>query len=127
MEGMNDRTERNALREIVFKAEQSKVVTKSEAGFVLTLVDRFRGDIERKQRQVMVLQGELAQLRANEKIICDVIDNIIRAAERDEERRRTADRLRNKKLGIEEKTEETGLDNIVEEMEEDRFEKEIMN
>jgi hypothetical protein len=94
MENVNDRDERNRLRQVMMKAEDEKLMTQSEAGFVVTLVERFRQEIEKKQRILHTLQGELSQLRANEKIIVDLVDNIIRAAERDKARQETMARIK---------------------------------
>ena len=94
MEGVQDRDERNRLRKVMMKAEEEKLMSRSEAGFVVTLIERFRQEVDKKQRQLSLLQGELGQLRANEKIIVDLVDNIIRAAERDRARQNTMARLR---------------------------------
>lgn len=94
MEGVQDRDERNRLRKVMMKAEEEKLMSRSEAGFVVTLIERFRQEVEKKQRQLSLLQGELGQLRANEKIIVDLVDNIIRAAERDRARQNTMAKLR---------------------------------
>ncbi|HLD90953.1 MAG TPA: hypothetical protein VI911_08075 [Patescibacteria group bacterium] len=94
MEGVQDRDERNRLRKVMMKAEEEKLMSRSEAGFVVTLIERFRQEIEKKQRQLSLLQGELGQLRANEKIIVDLVDSIIRAAERDKARQATMLKLR---------------------------------
>lgn len=81
--------ERNKLRHVVMRAQDEDVMSQSEAGFVVTLVERFRQEIEKKQRMLNTLQGELSQLRANEKVIVDLIENIIKAAERDKARQET--------------------------------------
>jgi hypothetical protein len=88
------REERNKLRGVVISAEKNEVLTKEEAGFVLTLVDRFRADIIKKEKQLLVLQGEISQLRANEQIIVQLIESLVMAAERDVARRETAQKLR---------------------------------
>ena len=88
------REERNKLRGVVISAEKNEVLTKEEAGFVLTLVDRFRADIIKKEKQLLVLQGEVSQLRANEQIIVQLIEGLVMAAERDVARRETAQKLR---------------------------------
>ena len=91
---LDDRTERNRLRHTVIKAENKKVIGKEEVGFIVTLVDRFRGDIEKKIKQLHVIQGEIAQLRANEQVIINLVQNLINAAERDQARQETAQKLR---------------------------------
>lgn len=91
---LEDRVQRNRLREIVIKAERNSVVTKEEAGFVTTLVNRFRADIEKKIKQLHVLQGEISQLKINEQIIINLIENMIAAAERAKARQDTIDKIR---------------------------------
>jgi hypothetical protein len=94
MVDLNTRDERNKLRGIVISAEQNEVMTKEEAGFVLTLVDRFRQDIVKKEREALILQGQIAQLKINEQIIVQLIEGLVSAAERDIARRETAQKLR---------------------------------
>lgn len=93
---MANKAERNKFRNVVMKAEDKKIITKEEAGFIVMLVDRFRRDIEQKVKQFHVLQGEISQLRVNEKIIVDLVENMVAAAERDIARRATMDRIRGK-------------------------------
>lgn len=94
MVDIDSREDRNKLRSIVMKAEQNKAIGKEEAGFIYVLVDRFRQDIEKKIRQMHILQGELAQLKNNEQIIMTVLENIISAAERDKARQETLAKMR---------------------------------
>lgn len=89
-----DRAERNKLRHIVLKAREDEIISKEEAGFIVTLTERFRADIEKKTKVLNTLRGEIAQLGANEQIIVNVVENLIKAAERDKARRETASRLR---------------------------------
>lgn len=91
---LEERVERNKLRQVIFTANEKDAVTKEEAGFVIALVERFRSDIEKKIKQLHVLQGEIAQLRANEQIIIDLIENIVSAAERDLARQETMNKLK---------------------------------
>lgn len=98
---LESRAERNKLRHVVIKAEQEKVISKGEVGFVVTLVERFRGDIEKKLKQLTQLQGEIAQLKANEVIIISIVENLIKAKERDIARQETAKKLREAR-GVEE-------------------------
>jgi len=86
MLGLDGRAERNKLRKTVMKAEQEDLVTKEEVGFIVTLTQRFRADIEKKVKQLHQLQGEIAQLKNNEAIIVGLIDNLVKAAERDRAR-----------------------------------------
>lgn len=91
---LDDRATRNKLRGVVMNAEDREVITKEEAGFIVTLVERFRGDIERKVKQLHALQGELAQLKANEQIIMELVQNMVNAAERDLARQETMNKLK---------------------------------
>jgi hypothetical protein len=91
---LEDRGQRNKLRSVVMNAEDRKVMTKEEAGFVVSLVERFRTDIEKKVKQLHILQGEIAQLKINEQIIVELIENMIAAAERDIARQETMRRLK---------------------------------
>lgn len=89
-----DRAERNKLRNVVMNAEDREIITKEEAGFVVSLVERFRVDIEKKVKQLHVLQGEISQLKINEQIIVDLINNMVAAAERDLARQETMTKLK---------------------------------
>ncbi len=89
-----DREQRNKLRQIVMKAERNNVVTKEEAGFVTTLVNRFRIDIEKKIKQLHMLEGQISQLKVNEQIIIHLIENMIAAAERAQARQDTIEKIR---------------------------------
>jgi hypothetical protein len=91
---LGDRAERNKLRSIIDRAEKKKVVTKEEVGFIVTLVEKYRADIEKKTKQLFVLQGEIAQLRANEQIIMNLVESMIKAAERDKARQDTHKKIR---------------------------------
>ena len=87
----------NMLRSIIDKAEDENILSKSEIGFIIQLVEKFRADIEKKVRLSQIIQGEISQLKANEKIIIDLISNIIAAAERDEARQETMDAIRSER------------------------------
>ena len=89
-----DRTERNQLRQVMMKAQEREVMTREEAGFVIALVERFRADIEKKIKQLNVLQGEIGQLQTNERIVVELIESMVAAAERDIARQETMNRLR---------------------------------
>lgn len=91
---LENRTERNKLRSVVMNAEEREIMTKEEAGFVVSLVERFRNDIEKKIKQLHVLQGEISQLKTNEMIIVELIENMVSAAERDIARQETMNKLR---------------------------------
>ena len=91
---LEERAERNKLRNIVLNAEDREIITKEEAGFVVSLVERFRIDIDKKVKQQHVLQGEIAQLKSNEQIIMDLIQNMVAAAERDLARQETMTKLK---------------------------------
>ena len=91
---LEERKERNRLRHTILDAEQRNVISKQEVGFIVTLVERFRDDIEKKTSKLHSLQGEIAQLRVNEKIIMDLVSNMISAAERDVARQETMAKLK---------------------------------
>lgn len=91
---LQDRSERNKLRRVVMNAEDREIISKEEAGFVVALVERFRVDIEKKIKQLHVLQGEIEQLKTNEAIIVDLIENMVAAAERDLARQETMNKLK---------------------------------
>jgi DNA invertase Pin-like site-specific DNA recombinase len=93
-EMLQDRSERNKLRRVVMNAEDREIISKEEAGFVVALVERFRVDIEKKIKQLHVLQGEIEQLKTNEAIIVDLIENMVAAAERDLARQETMNKLK---------------------------------
>ena len=89
-----NRAEDSKLRSILFKAEEKKLVSKEEVGFITALVNRYRADVERKIKQLYTLQGEIAQLKNNELMIINMLENVIAAAERDEARQETMKRIR---------------------------------
>lgn len=91
---LEDRGQRNKLRQTVMKAEQSSVVTKEEAGFITTLVNRFRVDIEKKIKQLHMLEGQISQLKINEQIIMHLVENMIAAAARAQARQETIEKIR---------------------------------
>jgi len=89
-----NREEDSKLRSILFKAEEKKLVSKEEVGFITALVKRYRADVDRKVKQLYVMQGEIAQLKNNELMIVKMLENVIAAADRDEARRETIARIR---------------------------------
>lgn len=88
---LKDRAERNRLRQVIMDAEKKKIVTKEEIGFIVTLVERFRADLDKKMRQLDILQGEISQLRNNEAVVMNLIENMVAAAERALERQKKFD------------------------------------
>jgi len=91
---LEDRAERNKLRSVVLNAEKREIITKEEAGFVVSLIERFRLDIEKKVKALHMLQGEIGQLKSNEQVIINMIENMVAAAERDIARQETMARLK---------------------------------
>jgi len=89
-----NRAEDSKLRSILFKAEEKKLVSKEEIGFITALVNRYRSDMERKVKQLYTIQGEIAQLKNNELMIVNMLENVIAAADRDEARQETMKRIR---------------------------------
>lgn len=94
MVDLDNRADRNKLRHVVMNAEDREILGKEEAGFIVSLVERFRNDIEKKIKQLHVLTGEIAQLKANEQVIINLVENMVAAAERDIARRETMDKLK---------------------------------
>ena len=97
---LDSRVDRNKLREVVSKTIDKKVITEEDAGFVVTLAERFRADIDRKIKQMHMLQGEITQLQTNEKIIIELLQNMVAAEERAVARREAHERLKGE--GVEE-------------------------
>lgn len=100
---LESRAERNKLRSVIMRATDNKVIGKEEAGFVVTLVERFREDIEKKVRQLHMIQGEIAQLKTNEQVIMNIIEHLMAAAERDKARQETLAKLKDAREVQEEK------------------------
>ena len=88
------REDRNTLRQVIIKAQKDDVMTQEEAGFVVTLIERFRKDIDKKEKLLLTLQGEISQLRTNEQVIIQLIESMISAAERDIARQETMSKLK---------------------------------
>jgi len=94
MVDLPNRTDRNKLRHVIAKAKESEIMTQEEAGFAITLIERFRKDIDKKLKQRFMLDGEISQLKANEQVIVQLIESMISAAERDIARQETMAKLR---------------------------------
>ena len=94
---LEDRNERNVLRQVIMNAEDEKAISKEEVGFIITLVERFRSEIEKKTKQLYCIQGEIAQLNLNERIIIQLVENILAAAKRNEARQKTEEVLKGKR------------------------------
>lgn len=94
MVDLPQREDRNKLRYVVQKARQDMVITQEEAGFVITLVERFKKDVAKKEKQLLTIQGEINQLRANEQIIVQLVESMVAAAERDIARQETMKKLK---------------------------------
>jgi hypothetical protein len=92
---LEDKAERsNNLRKVIMDAGNKDVITREEVGFVVSLVEKFRLDIEKKVKQLHLLEGEIAQLKKNEQIIIDLIQHMMAAAERDFARQETTKKLK---------------------------------
>jgi len=103
---LEERHERNKLRSVVMKARERKLLSQEEIGFVVTLTERFRADIEKKVKQLHLLQGEISQLKNNEQVIINVVESLISAAERDIARQETMENLKNAREEQEDNKEE---------------------
>jgi len=79
----------NKFRQVIDNARDEEVITQEEAGFIVTLANKFREDIERKSRALISLQGEISQLKANESIIIDIVKNLVSAQHRAVDREKT--------------------------------------
>lgn len=115
---LEDRNARNTLRQVMTKAEASSIFSKEEVGFIVSLVERFRSDIEKKTKQLYVAQGEVAQLKLNERIIIQLVENMLAATERSIARQKTMDDIRNRKLVAKKEVEEKPEGNSEEQSEE---------
>ena len=94
---LDDTDARNELREVLFNAQDSGVLTEGESGFVLSLAKRFKADIDKKEKQVQRMVGEVNQLKINLDVIVDMIKNLMAAEERAKARIETAKKLREDK------------------------------
>jgi hypothetical protein len=95
---LEGREDRNKLRHVIDNAARRKILTKEEVGFIVTLIERFRADIEKKVRQLHLLQGEIGQLKSNEQIIINLVESMIAAAERQIARQATMEKIKDMKL-----------------------------
>ena len=103
----NKRPDMNKLRNTIMNAQDEKVISAEEAGFIVTLANRFRADIEKKTRAMFALQGEIAQLRTNEQVITELVGNLVSAQKRADDRSNTLHEMKQaKKDAQERKTEE---------------------
>lgn len=68
---LKDRAERNKLRHTVLKAEKKEIISSEEVGFIVSLVERFRGQIDKKTTKLNLLKGQLAQLKENRLLISE--------------------------------------------------------
>lgn len=91
---LEDRDRRNKLRSVINKATSDKIITREEAGFVVTLAEKFRSEIDRKIKHLHMLQGEIAQLQSNEMIIIQLVESMVGAAVRDKARKETLAKLK---------------------------------
>jgi hypothetical protein len=66
--------------------------------------NRFTDELDKKKVQMDMLRGEIAQLRANEAAIVSLVENLIKAKERDIARQETAAKLREAREAQAEKT-----------------------
>ena len=112
------REDRNKLRHVVQKAQKDKVMTQEEAGFAITLIERFRKDIEKKKNQLLTIQGEINQLQINEQVIIQLIESMISAAQRDLARQETMGKLKEARAVEEERHAERAERNQAQETQE---------
>jgi len=95
--GIQDEADRNRLNNLIHKAEVNGVMSQEEVGFAVLLVERFRSDLDAKLNKIQRLEGEISQLRSNEKIITEIIKNLVSAADREKARLQAEKELRQAK------------------------------
>jgi hypothetical protein len=91
---LKDIEDYNRLRDIIGNAATKEVITSEEVGFIITLTERFRADIDTKLKQLYMLQGEITQLKNNEQIIINLVENMIGAAERHKANQEAMDKIK---------------------------------
>lgn len=111
MENINSKVDDRKLREISEKAITEEVITKEEYGFIFSLVKKYRAEAERKLKQIDVLKGQVMQLQLNERIIIDLLNNLVRAAERAKAREETLSKLKSN-LDVEVEDDNDGVEDI---------------
>jgi len=89
-----DTANRDRLDNLINKAGNKEVMSQEEVGFVVMLVERFRSDLDTKTDQLLTLKGEINQLRANERVIMDIVKNLVSAADREANRLKAEKALR---------------------------------
>jgi len=92
-----DNADRIRLNNLITKAETNDVMSQEEVGFVEILVSKFRSDLDAKLNKIQRLEGEISQLRSNEKVITDIIKNLVSAAAREKARLKAEKELRQAK------------------------------
>jgi hypothetical protein len=115
---LKDRAERNRLRQAIMAAEKNKLVSKEEIGFIVTLIERFRAELDKKMQAASILQGEIAQLRFNEQIIMNLVENMIAAAERAQQREQKFEEMKKEGEKLAEEIDQTEIVNT--EVEQDK-------
>jgi len=69
-------------------------IDSSVEGLIVKINNRFKSELESKARTLLTMQGELAQLQANEKVLMDIINNVLLAHDRSMERANTVVKVR---------------------------------
>ena len=90
------RQEDTILRTVANKALKAEIMTEEEDGFITALIKKYRMEIESKLKQADILRGQIIQLQQNEKMIVDLLDNLVKAAERSKARDEAVERVRGK-------------------------------
>lgn len=91
---IQDNANRIKLDNLMHKAEVNDVMSQEEVGFAILLVERFRADLDNKLDRIKTLEGEINQLRNNEKVITEIIKNLVSAADRETARLKAEQELR---------------------------------
>ena len=91
---IQDEANRAKLDNLMTKATTNDAMSHEEVGFAVLLVERFRADLDAKLDKIKVIEGEINQLRTNERIITEIVKNLVAAADRETERLRAEKELR---------------------------------
>ena len=68
-----------SLKQIVNNAVTKQALTKESAEVLIALADEFNEDIAKKSYAMIVLKGEVLQLKSNEQKIIELVNKIIAA------------------------------------------------
>ena len=98
---LEDKTLRDALRDILDKAVNKGYLIEQEIAWVDKLFKKIDLEIQRKTNDKLRLDGELNQLNLTKRLVIDIIKDTIAAAERAEVREETFKRMKEGKAARE--------------------------